>query len=253
MKNILITLIVLLSISCKKEKQEPFKLEDIYYKNLYTGQILNKAEFKHFSNSILRKHLDSTQLAIDSDLIKKANLIFHFYEQEKSTDSVIQEFKYDIRVGDKYLIRAKKYDKIGMNIPPQTFNTINGEKFILGGKQEKPTLINLWFINCRGCMKEIPALNRLKEKYSDKVNFVSLTFEKENDVLKFLNSKEFNFIHIANVRGFIEKIGSYPYPENIFIDKNGYITNIEGGLPAHKDLDVDTSIEYFESIIKKLL
>lgn len=140
-----------------------------------------------------------------------------------------------------------------MKVSQNKFISIDGKEIIIGGKQENPTLINLWFISCPGCIDEIPALNRLKEKYSDKVNFVSLTFEEENDVSKFLNKKTFKFIYIANVKGFVKKIGSYPYPENIFIDKNGYITNIEDGLPYHKNMDVNSSIEYFESIIKKLL
>ena len=239
MKNLFLLIILSLLISCNKERPEPN-----FYKNLYTGETLNKTEFEEFRKSLYLKHTDS---------IEKTNLNFVFYKLEKSSDSIIQNFKYNLRIGDKYLIRANKYEKIGMEVSSQEFTSIDGKKILIGGIQEKPTLINLWFIHCPGCIAELPALNKLKEKYSDKVNFVSLTFEEENDVLEFLNKKDFKFTHIANVENFIKKIGSYPYPENIFIDKNGYITNIEGGLPYHKDMDVNLSIEYFESIINKLL
>ncbi|WP_051238682.1 TlpA family protein disulfide reductase [Gaetbulibacter saemankumensis] len=239
MKHLFLLIFLILSISCNKERPEPN-----FYKNLYTGEVLNKAEFEEFRKYLHLKNTDS---------IEKTNLNFVFYKLEKSSDSIIQNFKYNLRIGDKYLIRTNKYEKIGMKVASKKFTSIDGKEILIGGKQEKPTLINLWFIHCPGCIAEIPALNRLKEKYSDKVNFVSLTFEEENDVSKFLNKKTFKFTHIANVKGFIKKIGSYPYPENIFIDKNGYITNIEGGLPYHKNTDLDSSIEYFESIIKKLL
>ena len=237
MKKIFILIILVLGTSCNSERPEPN-----FYKNRYTGEILNKTEFEVFRNSLLPKNNDS---------LKKSHLSFSFYESEKSADSIIQHFKYDLRIGDKYIIRAKEYEKIGMKISPQSFTSIDGRKILIGGEQEKPTLINLWFIHCPGCIAEMPALNKLKEKYLDKVNFVALTFEKENDVLKFLKKKDFNFTHIANIENFINDIGSNPYPESIFIDKNGYITNIEGVLPDHKDLNL--SIEYFELIINKLL
>ncbi|WP_339625591.1 TlpA disulfide reductase family protein [uncultured Winogradskyella sp.] len=73
-----------------------------------------------------------------------------------------------------------------MQIQQEIFTSIDGEKISLAGNQSKPTLINLWFIQCPGCIAEMPALNRLKEKYEDKVNFISLTFEQEDDVRKFL-------------------------------------------------------------------
>jgi hypothetical protein len=61
-----------------------------------------------------------------------------------------------------------------------------------------------------------------------------------------LEKKSFNFKHITGAQDFIDIIGTHPCPENIFIDREGYIVNIEGGL-------VDFEIDYFESIIEKLL
>jgi len=239
MKHLFLIIILAFTIGCNNERTEPN-----FYKNLYTGEILKKTEFEEFKNTLRLKNTDS---------IEKPNINWVFYKLEKSSDSIILNFKYDLRIGDKYLIRSKEYKKIGMKIPQQNFNSINGEKIIIGGKQNKPTLINLWFIQCPGCIEEMPALNRLKEKYSDKVNFIALTFEKKDDVQKFLKKRKFEFIHIVNVEDFIKEIYSYSYPENIFIDKEGYIRNIEGPILNHKNMDVNESIEYFEEIIKKLL
>jgi thiol-disulfide isomerase/thioredoxin len=239
MKHFLLILTLLLTISCSKKRPEPN-----FYKNLYTGKILNKTEFVEFGKSLYSENTNSNE---------KPHINWVFYKLEKSSDSIIQNFKYDLRIGNKYIKRSKNYKKTGMKIPQEYFTSINGEKIIIGGKKDKPTLINLWFINCPGCIAEMPALNKLKEKYSEKVDFVSLTFEKKDDILDFLKKRKFEFTHIANVKEYIKKIGSYPYPETIFIDKEGYIRNIEGPLPSHKDMDVNKSIEYFEEIIKKLL
>lgn len=240
MKYFFSIIIFVLIISCNNERNEP----TTFYKNLHTGEILNKTEFEKFGNSLYKKNTDS---------IKKTSITFVFFEIEKSSDSIIQNFKYDLRIGDKYIVRANAYEKIGMKIPQRNFTSINGEKIIIGGKKNKPTLINLWFINCPGCIAEMPALNRLKEKYAEKVDFVSLTFEQKEDVLDFLKKRKFEFAHIVNAENFINEIGSYPYPESIFIDKEGFIRNIEGPIPSHKENDVNHSIEYFEEIINQLL
>jgi len=239
MKRFFLILILTLLISCSNERPEPN-----YYRNQFTGEILNKSEFREFQTSYYINYKDS---------IEKPKIIWKFFKLEKSDDSIIQNFKYDMRIGDKYIIRAQDYKKIGMTIPEQNFKSIDGEKITIGGIQNKPTLINLWFIQCPGCIAEMPALNRLKEKYTDKVNFIALTYEKKDDVEKFLNKRKFDFKHIVNNEKLIKELYSFSYPENIFIDKNGIITNIEGPLPSHLDTDVDVAIEYFESIIKKLL
>ncbi len=94
MKNSFLILILIFLISCNTEKPEAN-----FYKNLYTGEILTKKEFEEFTASIYSSHKDS---------IEKTNVNFMFYKLEKISDSIIQKFKYNLRVGDKYLVRINK-------------------------------------------------------------------------------------------------------------------------------------------------
>jgi len=240
--------------------QKSKRTEPNFYKNLYTEDILDKSEFETFRSelflslldTIYMSTLDSTekQMYVDSTL-SKVQMNFIFYSLSVNNDSVIQPFNYDIRIGNEYIVRANSYEKIGMEIPSQIFQTIDGDKIQIGGKQNNPTLINLWFVGCSGCVAEMPALNRLQEKYVDKVNFVAMTFQDEKQVTNFLKRKEFNFKHIVNVEDFIKQIATKPYPENIFIGRDGQIKYIEGGLSDSEDWD--SVIKYFESILEKLL
>lgn len=220
---------------CKQKSQT---IEANFYKDSWTGVVYNKVEFEEYLKTLYIKHVDTTRGKINIG-IHNSKLVF-------SGDSIIQPFKYDIRLGNEYIIRANSYEKIGMKIPSQKFLTITGDSINIGGKQKKPILINLWFIGCPGCIKEISDLNRLKKKYADKVDFIAMTFESEKDVKEFLKRKEFNFSHVANSETFIKQIGTKPYPENIFINKEGDVQFVEGPL-ANGDL------EYFESNLKKLL
>lgn len=241
--RLIILLLLLSAIQSSFSQQRTKRPEPNFYKNLYTLEFLDKTEYREFINTLLTEYNDSIN--------GKANIAIHFKKRLVSNDTVIQPFDYDIIVGNEYKIRAQTPEKIGISISPRKFQTISGDSIQIGGKQSKPTLINLWFIHCPGCIAEIPALNKLHEKYADKVNFIALTFEEEKDVLTFLRAKDFKFEHVAEVNDFIKEIGSKPYPENIFLDRNGVIRNVEGGLGDSKDFDI--ILEYFESIIQKLL
>jgi thiol-disulfide isomerase/thioredoxin len=207
-----------------------------FYEDLNTGKIFNKSGFQKFQDSL--NHLASLKGKVFTKV--------HFYGLLSSEDSIIQPFKYDLRIDNEYIVRATSYPKIGTKVLPQQFITTNGEAVQIGGQQDKPTLINLWFVACRGCVEELAFLNKLQAKYNDKVNFVALTFDDDRKVKKFLEENAFNFKHITGAGDFIKKIKTEPYPENIFINKEGYIVNIEGGL-------IEFEVEYFESRIEKML
>lgn len=255
---ILVTLILL--VSCKHQNNlkentgrvnyEP--VDTLYYKNLNTNKIIKDADMRGFVDSLTKEYSDS--------ILGSGNVTIQINKTIEKKDSVIRFFTYDIRVGLQYPIRSREYPKIGMTIPATKFETINGDSIQIGGIQEKPMVINLWFLRCGGCIAEIPALNRLYDKYSDKVNFIALTFDEEKDVRNFLNKTQYNYNHIAskdwkdkenNIEPFIKSIESYPYPENIFVDRLGTIKFVEGGVWAKQELDV--AIRHFEMIIQDLL
>jgi thiol-disulfide isomerase/thioredoxin len=210
-----------------------------FYENLYTGEMLSQAEFRNFVDELRGHYSDS--------LNTEVNLRIRTHIR-KSGDSVIASFKYDIKSGTKYIIRAETPEKLDMIISPQKLLTISGDSIMIGGQQEKPMMINLWFIECPGCIAEMPNLNKLQKKYADKMNFVAMTFESETHVKKFLRKKSFDFTHIVNADNFIKCIGTHPYPESIFINKQGQIKFIESAISGDK-----FGFEQFDAIIEDLL
>ena len=225
--------------------QQVVRPEPDFYKNLYTQELLNKSEIKNFRSSLFQGYPDSVR--------HKLKMTMMFHRMEDSAGYKIQPFSYDLRIDTEYIKRYFSYDKIGMNITPREFRTSKGKLIQIGGEQSKPTMINLWFTRCTGCVQEIPVLNELQKRYKRKVNFVAMTFNDETEVQKFLEKKNFKFHHITNARSMINEIKTKPYPENIFIDKFGNITHIERGLPYNENIDMDAVLEHFESIIEELL
>jgi cytochrome c biogenesis protein CcmG, thiol:disulfide interchange protein DsbE len=149
----------------------------------------------------------------------------------------------------------KIFDYLNKEFPVHKLATINGDSIQIGGNNENPTLINLWHVHCPPCVAEIPVLNKLKEKYSGKVNFISVTFETKSDVENFLKKREFNFEHVIEAENYIKEIGCHEsYPQNLFIDKEGILRFVEGGIPfVNLEKKEIGDGKGFEKIINELL
>lgn len=85
----------------------------------------------------------------------------------------------------------------------------------------KPYLINCWFIKCGPCRGEIPELNNIEQKYRGQFNFVAITFDKKEDVEKFLQKQNFNFMQLANEQKLLDKMNVNTFPTSFVLDKEG--------------------------------
>jgi thiol-disulfide isomerase/thioredoxin len=72
----------------------------------------------------------------------------------------------------------KGKEKIGKKVPVIKAMDINGVLFD-SEKTKKVTFYNFWFTDCSPCIEEAPLMNRIKNQYNEKVDFVSVTFDKK--------------------------------------------------------------------------
>ena len=111
----------------------------------------------------------------------------------------------------------------------------------------KTVLLNFWFIKCPPCVKEMPQLNKLKKKYRSKeIEFISVTFEKKEDVKTFLKKNPFNFKIITDSW---EIIQSYEGMEMGF--PVNYVITPEGKI--YKKFIGGVDVKIIEEAIKKVL
>lgn len=207
------------------------------------GKVLTEKEYyAEKSNS-----LENTKKNLGKD--------YELYEQlelvKKDKDSIKYKFKWEFM--NKEILAEKLVEKklIGTKLDFQKLNFLYPkEKNKID--ENKPTFINFWFTSCPPCIVELPALNYLKEKYENKVNFLSITFENKQSVEKFLTNYEFNFIHIVGEREFINSLGFVAYPKTFLLDKNKFIKSIEGSLPSPNNKHYETRLNLIEEKINKL-
>lgn len=198
------------------------------FRNLRTGKIHDKKRFYED----LKRNKNYVQLT--SWFIEKDN-----------KDSI--SANYLTTYGFEEMIPAEiELDKmtLGKTVEFKKASFIDSKNFEKYDKT-KPTFLALWFIACPGCINEIPNLNLLKSKYEDKINFISLTFEKKEDVEEFLTQHNFTFSHTVD-NDIVESLGEFTYPRVFLLDSDQKVKWSTGGV-------VETEIEGYDRILKHLI
>lgn len=219
-----------------------------YYKNK-EGKIIDSEKY------LLKKkeHFDIYKM------ISSIKLNENLSEVLNSKDSLVYGFNWTMKVNDSPETDINYFDEekyLNQEFPLFSLHTIDNEQISISKLKGKPTLISFWFIGCKPCIAEMPVLNQMKSDLNDSVNFISITFENRENVLKFLQKHEFNFIHLVDLREFIKGIGIDSYPKNIFLDKAGKVVRVENGLPEYSKNSGELKLgdeKVFEAILRKLL
>lgn len=216
------------------------------------GQIIDSLTYSKLKD----EYVEKIKNIFKTDKIKINENLNEF---KKTKDSLIYTFKWDAKAEKSTidLVQSSDYNSyLGKEFPLKTLKTINNTEISLNDLKGKPTLINFWFTSCKPCIEEMPILNSIKEQFKDKVNFIAITFEPNEKVIAFLKKHKFNFKQITNARKFTDSLQMKSFPVNIFLDKNGVIQNINGGIPYILN-DADEmkmgNGDEFIKIIKELL
>jgi len=172
---------------------------------------------------------------------------------------------------DKETLSTLNVPEIWNQVPGTWLETVSGEKITAEKLQGKVLILNFWFIGCMPCMKELPYLNALYERYkdNDEVIFLSIAPHGEDDIQKFINPTDTTFIAIRNYfkvpKG--EAIIKYPiiavcaekevkdrkylrpdchedlasrfslrgYPLTLLVNRSGKVSDIRNGFPIDEE------------------
>ncbi|MFC6269602.1 TlpA family protein disulfide reductase [Frigoriflavimonas asaccharolytica] len=198
--------------------------QEKYYKII--GQTtLNELQFANF----------------EKDLISQDKNDIYKIKTDVKKDSIINYYKIESRSlfsnGFDPYSDAKKL--IGMKFPIENYKDAKGNFYTKDFMVGKPTIINFWFTKCMPCVEEMPILNSFSEKFGDKVNFISITFNSEKEVQEFLKTHPYDFLHITNSKDEIEKLKISAYPTTLFLDKDGIIKLATGEISEFEIKEID--------------
>ena len=132
-------------------------------------------------------------------------IVYSWIKQSKLSDTLT------VLIVDRPLLKGKEFPQIELI-------DLSGKKFNLDDFKEKIIVINWWAVWCSPCRKEIPGLNKLVDKYSNKdVKFISITDDSVNKVSSFLEKNEFNY-DITFISDKSRSVFGNSYPINIVLD-----------------------------------
>jgi thiol-disulfide isomerase/thioredoxin len=232
-----------------------------YYRLFNDNRTYNQSDFNlHFKSLIkdLPKDYSLTPIIYNKRFIKDSVINYVQFQKIWWGDKKIDLSKFDIvyKQDSLFLISDKK-------LPDFKLKDLNDKSFSSSQLIGKPTLINIWGIYCRGCIVEMPELNKLKQEYEGKVNFIAICSDgyPSDSIKVFLKKHSFNYYHL--VGGFdycFKTLKISGIPLNLFIDKNGYIREIRSVMQLSSNRPVgnqlnnpDYSNLEFGKILEKLL
>lgn len=128
--------------------------------------------------------------------------------------------------------------------PKAQFKDLQGQQFSLEQLKGKPVIVNFWATTCPGCVKEIPALIDLSEKYSQQglvIIGVAMDYDPESQVREMVRQKGMNYPIVLDSNGNLAKaFGNVSLtPTTFFISKQGTIYKHKLGEMSHAELETN--------------
>ena len=119
------------------------------------------------------------------------------------------------------------YD-VGNAMPNFTVDKIDGGVFKLSEKKGKPVFINIFATWCGPCMKEMPDIQKLYDKYGDSVEIIVIDLNEGKSTASAFAAK---YSYTMPV-GYADGLGTFDIeaiPDTFILDKNGVIQKIYVG------------------------
>jgi peroxiredoxin len=117
----------------------------------------------------------------------------------------------------------------GQRFPSFRYVDLDGKVYTPESTRGKLLVLNSWFINCKACNEEMPALNELTDQYKNRkdILFVGIAFDSKEALRSFLKKKTFKYAIASVKESYIEQtLHSNAYPTHWLVDKKGVIVKV---------------------------
>ncbi len=101
-----------------------------------------------------------------------------------------------------------------------TIKDLNGNIVDLSKLSGKPLVINFWGTWCGPCRQELPGFQKVKEKFGGKVNFLMVSDEPVDKIIKFKDANNYTFL-FAQLQKPFHDFGITSVPFTYFYDADG--------------------------------
>jgi len=114
---------------------------------------------------------------------------------------------------------------IGDNLRQTPMQGLTGSSAIFSQYRGKPLIINVWASYCGPCLAEMGSLERLWQRYGDRINIIGISIDDYRDrAEKFLAKAGTSFPHYIDNRLTLENmLGANSIPLTVLVDAHGRV------------------------------
>ncbi|NDI34315.1 redoxin domain-containing protein [Chengkuizengella sediminis] len=144
------------------------------------------------------------------------------------------------------VLSSDEVPEVGDFAPDFTLKGLDGQVYQLSDFEGKPVVVNFWGSFCEPCVREMPAIEDIYNKYQTK-NLVVLGInldEPEITVQSFVNQVGVTFPILLDENVVSDQYAVRSYPTTFFVDANGIILEKRIG---------EMSESYLIQIVNKLI
>ena len=194
--------------------------------------------------------LDGNLVSIDAYMSELAagELGFDFYlDSNKEIKLVVMRPATELERFQMETMKNPRDDEAkwkGKDAPKFSVTTLDGKNWNNASLKGKVTVLNFWFIACKPCILEIPALNKLAKKYTDDdVVFLALGLDSKSDIYNFLETQKFEYQLVPNSEPITEDFRIGVFPAHIVIDPKGKVVLESMGFYPSTISNIEKSIQ----------
>ena len=131
--------------------------------------------------------------------------------------------------------KLQKHNDPTVNLSSLELKDLEGNLINYKGLYGKPTIINFWATWCGPCREEFPNFESAYKKYSDKINFLMVSAEPTDKILKFKNTNNYS-LPLAQSQKQLNALGITAIPITFLYSANGQILTTIKTVLSEKEL-----------------
>ena len=168
---------------------------------------------------------------------------FSDYKLNEQVKDHIDHYISDLSKLDK-IIEEKPKPNIRLNkqLPIIELNNLIQEDEIIKIKTNKVTLIDFWEIWCGPCIKALPKVEELKNKYEDDLFIVGIVSQDKENARILIEKKNISFLNLIGNHEIKETFDVISYPRYYLVDKLGIVQKVYYGFSDEIEKDIQELI-----------
>jgi tetratricopeptide (TPR) repeat protein len=164
-------------------------------------------------------------------------------EADEPLKAIYQEKRGALVGFDEFVVGKGEASAAGerWKLPAPQFkaSSLDGKTFDLKSLRGRIVVLNMWYIGCGPCRKEIPALNEIAREFKDKgVVFLAPTPDLPDALKHFLKTMPFDYNIVAEADDVLDLFNVATFPTHIVIDRDGQVEAMLAGAAARRTEEV---------------